>query len=191
MEFANISKHEYGADWQLIFYHNAKGNIYFEKNSECLLFCNETQRFSTLGILTENFKINGYFEFLIEYPERSSYYRWKQKKNPTKYNSDVGFVPIHVPSSKYEFNGLALSASSSGNTFLEGNIGKDTWYFSIGCYSKWVGDDWFPGPYLKKDNIDIGVSIVKFYMRIRRSISCKIGRKTMFNIFLMIFLLVS
>ena len=191
MEFGNISKHDYGADWQLIFYHNATGKVFFEKNSQCLLFCNETQRFSTLGILTDNFKINGYFEFLIEYPERSSFYRWKQKKNPTKHDSDVGFVPIHVPSTTYEFNGLALSASSRDCTFLEGNIGTGSWYFSIGCYGPWLSDDWFPGPCLQVGNSQVGVSLVKLYVRVRRSISCKIGRKTMFNIFLMIFLLLS
>ena len=192
MQFDKIEKKEFGADWQLIFYHNAKGNVFFTRGSESLLFCNKTQQFSILGTLTNNYKINGYFEFLIEYPEINYLIHWRQKKNPIKYDSNVGFVPLHVPYNPSTFLGLALAKNCDDSTFLHGNVGGGSWFFSIGCYTAWSGDGSFPGPYLEdKDKNAIGIFIVSLYVRIRRSISCKIMRNSRYNLEIMIFLLVS
>ena len=191
MQFEKIAKKQFGVDWHLIFHHNAKENVYFTKNSEKLLFCNETQRFSILGTLTNNYKINGYFEFLIEYPEISYLIHWRQKKNPIKYNSDIGFVPLHVPLTSNKFVGLALSNYYNGSTFLHGNVGSNSWFYSIGAYHGWLSDGSFPGPNIADENKNsIGVFIVSLYVRIRRFISCKIMRKQKFNVELMIFLLI-
>ena len=44
-----------------------------------------------------------------------------EEKN-TKHSSDVGFVPIHVPSNPLEFNGLVISRRFDDLKLLDGNI---------------------------------------------------------------------
>ena len=191
MESNRLVKSHFGVNWQLIFFHNSSGKVFFTKNSPDLLFCNQSQKFSILGTLTNNYKINGFFEFLLEYPERNYFVHWRQKKNPIKAESDVGFVPLHVPCNPSVFNGLGLS-SASLPTFLDGNIGSDKWHYAIGSYSRYVSEDCFPGPcFYDENNHEIGISLVSLYVRIRTMISCKITKASSYGKCLLIVLLVS
>ena len=182
MQSEDLIKYKLGVNWQLIFFHNSTGRVFFEKNSSDLLFCNKSQQFSNLGILTNNYKTKGFFEFLIEYPEFDYLIHWKQRKNPIKFETDIGFVPLHVPSNKSPFRGLALSQSSYNLTFLEGNIDSNDWFYSIGYYSSWPKEEYFPGPCFYDDaNKYIGTSLVYLYVRVRKTMSCKRSKGFSFN----------
>ena len=191
MDSSKLVKYKYGASWQLIFFHNSTGRVLFTKDSPDLLICNKTQQFSTLGTLTDNYKINGYFEFLLEYPEFNYLIHWRQKKNPIKSESNIGFIPLHVPDNPCPFNGLAITRSKT-YTFLDGNVGSTVWHYAIGSYGTWGGSESIPGPYLLDENKkELGSKIVNLYVRIRTSISCKINKKAPIKEFLLIALFVS
>ena len=191
MQSEDLVKYKLGVNWQLIFFHNSTGRVFFEKNSSDLLFCNKSQQFSNLGILTNNYKTKGFFEFLIEYPEINFIIHWKQKKNPVKASSNVGFVPLRVDNNTAKFNGLALSSATS-LTFLDGNIGSGDWHYAIGSYESWGGSERFPGPLLyNEDNNFYGISLVYMYVRIKTSLSCKISKGISFKSSLMIMILMS
>ena len=59
-------KSKYGATWELIFFHNSSNYEYFE--TEEAYFCNETNKFSIIGLIDDSFRYNGYYEYLLEYP---------------------------------------------------------------------------------------------------------------------------
>ena len=92
----------------------------FSKGSDEVYSCNLTQKYSSLGSLNDNFKYKGYFEFLLEYPEKNYYVQWRQKKNPMKTKNYESIVKIHVPENEAKFSGLALSTESD-STFIDGS----------------------------------------------------------------------
>jgi hypothetical protein len=49
-----------------------------------LYWANTKYKFLAFGLIDDSKKINGYFEFLLEYEELKIYYRWLQKLSPTK-----------------------------------------------------------------------------------------------------------
>ena len=146
-----ITKDLYNAKWLKIFYHNSTGGIYFSNISHALK-SDLPQLYSILGEINDNFKINGYFEFLLEYPEYSGYNRWKQQINP-KDNPEfpnqqaIGYQEVSCSWKGQYFGGLVRSSRFSW-TLLDGSTGYDNWYYAIGiyappsiyCYPK------FPGP---------------------------------------------
>lgn len=189
MNNEDLTLSAFGCSWQLIFFHNATGQNLFNKASGEALFVNTTQKFSILGSLTNNFKRNGYFEFLLEYPEMSynnEVYRirWRQKKNPIKAVSgtDIGYTPIHVPSNRVNFAGLVVSTESSA-TFLDGT--HSGWFYAIGSYAHYMDKNTFPGPYrTDSSGKEIAVSLAKLYVRIYNTCSCRIRRTSLSNLLL-------
>ena len=49
------------------------------KNEEEFLHCEEENKYSILEFISYEFKEDGYYEFLLEYPKISGYNDWKQK----------------------------------------------------------------------------------------------------------------
>ena len=131
MNNEELTKYVYGRKWQLIFFHNSVNKVFFDKAKNEAFCINTSQKFSILGSLTNNFRIRGRFEFLIEYPEikdeNKEIYRihWLQKSNPIQSNEEtnLGFIPIHVLENNYPFQGLRLSSADT-LTFIDGNKGS-------------------------------------------------------------------
>ena len=48
-----------------------------------------TKKFSVLGDLRDDFKVNNMFEFILEYPNLGEELHWKQTKNPIEYYSKL------------------------------------------------------------------------------------------------------
>ena len=161
----------YGEKWQLLFHHLVnEENVHFEAN-ELLFYNNNNNKFSALMFLTEKAKFHGYFEFLLQYPEISLNYHWKQKINPldtdqTKEN-DIGFKKISVPDS---FKGLAKS-SEPEKTFLDGTPGlneenSSNWWWSIGSLTNYPDANSFPGPPRSSFGKRLGVKEVYLWLRV-------------------------
>ena len=176
-----LTTNKYGGMWQLIFFHNSTNKVFFDKASEEVLFINTPQKYSTLGLLTDNFKRRGYFEFLLEYPEMKDknnedyYIHWLQRKNPIKtpQGTNIGYVPIHVPDNSVKFEGLTLSAEEEW-TFLDPSTSKNSWYYAIGSFCSYALNYMFPGPYrTNEDKKEIAVSLAKMYIRIKMNCTCK------------------
>ena len=160
--------------WKLLLYQNAELKKPFVKGKE--LFCPYTDgsKFSCLGSLTDDYKIEDYFEFFIEYHYKTlqpSYLYWKQKVNPIKTqpgDKELGFVPLSVPTYSEPFQGLARSTEYD-YTFLDGTPGCksfESWWFAIGSYYNHPDDTTIPGP------TQLGVTQVYFWVRVPFGLHC-------------------
>ena len=130
-----IIKSQFGVSWIQVFYHDSTiSKAWF--NSSSVEFINEEGKYSILCKL-ESFRIHGYFEFLLEYPEHPGFNRWKQTSNPTISHTVTGYSPIgKLTWTQNNWNGLALSSDSS--CFIDGSPEKGDWYYSIGQYEQWI-----------------------------------------------------
>lgn len=67
--------------WKLLYYHDfsteGKWSNVQEANHSI-----KSDKYSILDKLDSRYKINGKYEFLLEYPEVSGYNRWTQTSNP-------------------------------------------------------------------------------------------------------------
>ena len=186
-------KFAYGIKWQLIFHQEAPS--IFKRNTD-ELFCHieNNSRYSILEILTERTRTEGFFEFLLEYPKTffsNPYWHWKQKINPletTTSTTDVGYVPLHIPSNYVSFRGLSKSGDTSA-VLLDGSPGPshNSAYFAIASYYIYGGG--IPGPYYTNENgEEQGVPSVNLWLRIEKIHSiCSL--RVYQNIFFIVFLL--
>ena len=159
----------YGATWELIFHHNmTKGETF---NDSSALFNNETNAFSIIGLINDNFKSGGYFEYLLDFPEHNIYLRWKQKihisnTNKNQNSADIGFKKIHVDDNG--FKGLSRS-TESGATVFDGSPGSKGYWYSVGAKCG------FNNPYRFAGVLDVNTSKCSLWIRIppRVIASCK------------------
>ena len=64
-----------GKEWRIIFRHKSyENNPVFFTNDLVLNSTNDSERYSILGYVDDSFRINGAFEFLLEYPEYHTYF---------------------------------------------------------------------------------------------------------------------
>lgn len=123
----------YGLNWVRIFHHNSRYG-YFENIGNALFSPKKSQKFSVLGSLCNDFKINDVFEFLLEYPEIDESLRWNQTVNPLEETNVVNYEPINVSSKFSSFRGLARSGDKR-KSLLDGtpHNSYENWWFSVGA----------------------------------------------------------
>ena len=186
-----------GKTWLKIFYHNSeKGEWFTDKNE--ILFINTPNRFSLFGFINHYyFKIDDYYEFLLEYPiHPNEFNNWKQKIHPLEsdqtYSNDVGYYldeTCHISWTHNNFNGISKSASST-ETFLDGDFKVNKWYYSIGAKKQYNAfTNKFPGPVLSTG--ESIVSEVYLWIRVnpetinklRHHYSCLFQRQSLIRIF--------
>ena len=162
--------------WVLIFHHNSSNKDFFRNKNEAL-FSTKKNKFSLFGRINDYFKIDGKYEFIIEYPQISRFYQWTQTKNPIDAAAyeDIGFIPNETGYGS--FKGLALS-SAPLNTFLDATVTSGDWYIAIGAYQSWYTDRCFPGPYDPSSGPCFNT--VNVYMRIKEA--HKLERLLSFNL---------
>ena len=152
-------KKQYGAAWVLVFLHDSSTGLYYS-NTE-VLSTSSQYKYSILNYL-EDFKYQGVWEFLLEYPELQGYNRWNQSSNPTKSTSVTDYNPIHITWDINDWNGLALSSTS--NTFIDGSPTSNSFFYSIGLYRQWRES--IPGPYNITDDEYEAIHKVLLWARI-------------------------
>ena len=145
-----VVKEEHDAKWLRLLYHNSAGGIFFTPdNVRYNPF--SSNLYSILKFLPKIRKYDNSFEFLLEYPGKTGYNRWKQDKNPLVVkepisNEKLGFQPVNLTWKGYYFSGLALSSFSS-HTLLDGLANySDYWHYAVGAYKEWETFETFPGP---------------------------------------------
>ena len=175
-----------GSFWLKLFYHNCDGNVKFKDEKEAL-HCNSEQKYSILSNINPSMRINGKYEFILEYPG-DVYYRWRQTRSPiNEYESAsqreaLGFEPIHQGSGKLNISGLVRTtikvADKYINCLFDGQPGVSLWYFAIGVYEA------TEPAYLTKDipAYSNTVKSVKLWIRINpkgnyRLCTCAVYRK--------------
>lgn len=137
-----------GARWARIYYHNSKqGSVVFSSLSECKNV-QAADKYSRLGILDSGstYKINGKYEFMLEYPidAPGKYNRWKQTNAPQNdyitptsagTGTATGYEAVHIDWSNNYWGGLARQNESTSvitSTWLSGSVGHSNWFYAIG-----------------------------------------------------------
>ena len=139
-----------GARWARIFYHNNRnGSVLFTSLAECKN-TQTTDKYSRLGILDsgDTYKINGKYEFLLQYPidYPGLYNRWKQTNAPQNEfvarsetgGQVTGYEAVHIDWTDNYWGGLERSDTSTTSyspTWLDGSVGHDSWFYAIGSSS--------------------------------------------------------
>ena len=152
----------------LVFFHNATNGIRFNDFEEAKR-CNAKDKYSALYKISPSYRVNGKYEFLLEYKE--GFVHWRQSNNPL-HETEQGtasvkgyyFVNKSVKTLG-AFGGLArTNAQNLGciSTLLDGITRDSNWWYSIGtihsCESMW-NDNVIPGPIQS-------VNYVKLWIRV-------------------------
>ena len=129
-----------GSYWMLLFHHNYTGKVMFEDRNEAIN-SNNPKKYSILYLLNDEYRTLKHgtmkYEFIINWPNLSYYFQWRQTKNPLDENDIIGisevngYEPIHVKNNPHLFGGLAKDANFS-RTLLNGQLGHTNWCTSIG-----------------------------------------------------------
>ena len=179
--------------WLLIFHHFAGNGEYF--NEETAKYCKEENRYSILSNITEQFKINRKYEFLISYPEQPPPQIWRQSNFPLyekeKSEGAEGFEPVHITlklgDAKHEFRGLQLSKTSK--CLIDGDPDIGYWGVAIGAYDITSKD--YPNqipsfiiPYPKVVNLYIRIPELFFNEKCKKCSLFLISKTFLFNYFL-------
>ena len=134
-------------DWHLVFQHNSQKAGFFGELSRAK-YSHKNNLFSVLGRINDLYKINGYFEFILVYPELKDYIQFEQDKNPL-YTKNTDTFDCHI--SHFNWKHLqpfqCLTRSNFSKTLLEGQRTIHTWYYAIGLLKAETDyPDAIPGP---------------------------------------------
>jgi hypothetical protein len=151
-----------GGGWTLVFRHDVSGG-YFANDAEADAV-NENSatphtetKYSILNKI-DSIKSAAAYEFRLYYPNENKRNHWKQTFDPRSGGSPTspvaGYVAISIDSSGSFWGGLELD--SSNNTFLDGSVNHNNWWYSIGSSVSYGGG--MPGP-------STVVHIVEVYIR--------------------------
>ena len=175
-----------GKNAKLIFRHYlSSANDLFTSESE-FLATNSKNKFSILGQIEKNkekYQKNGYFEFILEYPELKGCNHWLQSVFPTlaPAGSENGFFDLGSSYPGNDWHGLSRSQSS--NSFLDGSPFHENWYHPIGQRSSYGNKYCLPNPHdFTGSNNHNCLYETKLYIIIpyERYISCQ--RKQIFRV---------
>jgi len=158
----------------MIFYHNSTGGVFFDSFSEAMN-CDKDSRYSIFSLISHSFLTEGYYEFLLEYPETVGFNHWRQSLLPWNDNEVLGnkaqgYQGISISWNKNSWGGLVLSNNyfqpqNNMSTLLDGSAGTNDWWFSIGCVNPTIFFyPMYPGPgvtinttylWLRIDNLNV------------------------------------
>ena len=137
----------FGAQWLKVFYHRPGDNKLIFENEQQLKNINDKQRYSILGELNENYRINDKYEFLLYYPDISKFNWWRQSKLPYDETEKEGmghadgYENVSISMTDNYWGGLVKQGISLITekedcgyecSFIEGSVGDAQYYYSIG-----------------------------------------------------------
>ena len=174
-----IFETKYDKRWLKIFYHDSSNKNWFTSDEE-LLHCNEEDKYSIFEYISPDFKINDYYEFLLEYPGLSGYNNWKQKILPTQafesITTDIGYTcePEEGCSCQWtikSWKGLKRSSKTS-YSFIDGSQSSEYW-FTIGAKMAYKSQNKFPGPGETVTNVSLWIRVPpKLFLEKSNIITC-------------------
>ena len=150
-----------GGGWTLVFRHDSSGG-FFANTSEADAFNIaspglSTKKYSILNKIN-SIKTAAAYEFRLYYPNENKQNQWEQTFDPRSGQSSIspvaGYVPIIIDSSGSSWGGI--DRDTSGNTFLDGSVNHNNWWYSIGSNTVYSGG--IPGP-------SVVVTIVELFIR--------------------------
>ena len=164
-----LSKEYLGVKWSLVYYHDSSFG-YWKADRSDVLFCNEAGKYSSFGSLHNGYRIDGRFEFLLEY--ENGFNRWQQRNNPIKEQKSkekkeaTDYAELNCAFHNSGWAGL-LKSYDDYNSYIDGSISSYDFYYSLFTKKKWY--EGIPGP-------TSSVSLVKLWVRLGFE-PCKTCRK--------------
>lgn len=143
----------YGKTWLLIFHHTQSSDKF---DSSMCLHSDVEGKYNHIGSISEIFRINGYFEFILEYPG-SREIAWKQNVSPisvteNNINTDnIGLIITHNKNNFLHFRGLMKSKASSCYDCDGSNI--DFFRYCIGQINTYYQG--IPGPIIMEGDKEV------------------------------------
>ena len=169
----------YGKTFLLVYHFNYKLEDVFENDTEALK-SSRMNKYSIIGELSDYFKINEKFEFLLWYPTFTNH--WRQSINPvlekeTNSNHDknaTGYEPLHIGSTSNFWGGLVYSSmghkKGPEGSLLDGSTYHINWYYSIAPFYPNI-DRKFPG------GVNGRESEAALWVRAPITLSCKFNQR--------------
>ena len=159
----------YGQKWKKIFYHDLSKSTLFTSYDEALKSFDKDKYSCLYTLDNKRYKINGVYEFLLEYPGYTGYNRWTQTKNPleTKHTDsakEVGYTPVTI-TWRDLFGGLQIHNLYGCSAFDCNQDTSNNW-FTIATYRNYEREGYFPGFY--KQIVQKAV----LYIKITNNFSC-------------------
>jgi len=150
------TKNAHGRTWVMIFNHDIDQGGYFNNFSDAMYSLNP-HKYSIFQLISPDFITDGYFEFLLEYPDVSGFNQWRQDLLPwnnTEVNDEnaKGYQGISISWNASQWGGLVLSnnyysATYNVSTLLDGSAGHVNWWYAIGCINpSSLYEGFMPGP---------------------------------------------
>ena len=138
-----------------VFHHNATNYAFFSEDHETAIeqvyFINETDLFSVLGYVDDNFKIENTYNIMFYTPDDlpNDYFPFNQTSNPLNSNNatnisiDFRFNECVLDTSS-NFTGLTLS--DTNYTIIDGTANRiQHWSYAIGASTFWGRKNTIPG----------------------------------------------
>ena len=143
---------KFGFDYVRIFYHDVVNGYFFTKDN--VKFIQSRYKQSVLKYIDDDFKFEGKYEFILQYPEETEI-RWTQATSILDKVQNTN-CEILTKDKQYRFYGLSVSADES-RTFLDGSPGDgtDNWWFAIGSFTKYDGKISIPGPCSSSECVEV------------------------------------
>ena len=152
-----LTKEYLGVKWRLVYCHNCSFGYWKEDRSD-VFYCNEAGKYSMFGSLHNGYRIDGRFEFLLEYTY--GFNRWQQRNNPIKEKKTEwvianAYAELNCTFHDNSWGGLHRSYDCF-DSYLDGSI-NGQWHYAFFTKTVWNGG--FPGP-------NSAVSLVKLWVRL-------------------------
>ena len=176
--------------WQLLYYHDFSKERAWSSVDEARRSY-KSDKYSVLYSINPKYKINGKYEFLLEYPEHDGFNQWSQTSNPLEEieipgdgsQNAEGYKEISCTWKSDYFGGLVRSSSNT-LTLLDGSSYHENTYYSIGRTS--AMNNGVPGPGIIVQKSQLWMKVNNPYPRL---CSLKAKRKSINHIFCLVFLL--
>lgn len=161
-----------------VFYHDSSNGDWFSIDE--LYYAKSSNKLNLLGNITDEYKINGYFEFIIDYGNIKI--SWKQKKNikdttSTDTSESIGYINNGVE----HFGGL-IRSDYPNNALYDGIHNSKRWWFCVGAMDNTYSDYTFPGVFYSESNT-IRTKTITVWMKINPKLmfkTCKTKRNYLF-----------
>ena len=174
-----LTKEYLGVKWKLVYYHNSSFGYWKEDRSD-VFYCNEAGKYSMFGSLHNRYRIDGRFEFLLEYS--NGFNRWQQRNNPIKEKKTVGaftegYAELNCTFHDNSWGGLHRSFDG-WNSYVDGSTTSHQYFYALFTKTTWNED--IPGPAQ-------AVSLVKLWVRLAFE-PCKTLKKNRMMISMLTFI---
>lgn len=126
--------------WARIHWLNVTTNKTWFANASEVAFCDESNRFSRMGLVEHFLQNNNKYEFMLTYPSLSStlYNRWTQTSSPNA-SAVTGFTAV---TTAWSAHNAGIRKHGSNNVY-DCDSGS-TWYAPIGQTATWTDTQYIP-----------------------------------------------